>query len=105
MHTVENVSSRDIVSNLLWQSLVRTLVHRRLRHDPSTGMFYFPRGSFPKNKIKYVNRNGEKTWVLVVGEKKFRGRPYRYHLAPHFQIRQDLGPDFVAQPKNPAAAD
>jgi hypothetical protein len=96
---IEGVPSRDIVSNLLKQAFTETLLQRRLKRDPATGLIHFPKGSFPKNKVKYQNRNGRKTWISVVGEKKFRGRLYRYHLAPDFQIRQDLGPDFVAQLK------
>ena len=95
----EGVRSRDIVSNLLWQSFARTLLRRGLKRDPDKGLFYFPRGLVRKNKIKYVGRRGRKTWVAVVGEKTLRGKPYRYHLAPDFQIRQDLGQDFVAQMK------
>jgi hypothetical protein len=96
---VECVPARDLVSNLLWQALARTLVWRGLKRDPASGLFYFPRGLFRKNKIRYTGRRGRKTWVSVLGEKTLRGRPYRYFLAPDFQIRQDLGADFVAQLK------
>jgi hypothetical protein len=95
----EGVPSRDIVSNLLWQSVVFTLVRRGLSRDTEKGLFYFPRGLIRKNKIRYVGRRGRKTWVSVVGEKRFRGKPYRYCLAPDFRIRQDLGQDFVSQLK------
>lgn len=95
----EGVRLRDIVSNLLWQSLAFTLVRRGLKRDPNKGLFYFPRGLLRKNKIRYVGRRGRKTWVSVVGEKRFRGQPYHYYLAPDFQIRQDLGQAFVAQMK------
>jgi len=94
---IEGVNCRNIVSNLLWQAIVRTLVSRGLRRDSDSGAFYFPRGVLPKNKIKFFGRRGRKTWVAVVGEKTFRGKPYRYHLAPDFVIRQDLGADFMAQ--------
>ncbi|HEX5545520.1 MAG TPA: toll/interleukin-1 receptor domain-containing protein, partial [Nitrospira sp.] len=98
-NVIEGVPVLNLVSNLLKQALLGTLLERHLRRDPATGLIYFPKGSFPKNKIKYQNRKGRKAWIAVVGEKKFRGRPYRYHLAPDFQIRQDLGPEFVAQLK------
>ncbi len=96
---VEGVRSRNIVSNLLWQAFARTLIRRGLERDPDSALFYFPRGLFPKNKIKYVGRSGRKTWVSVLGEKTLRGKVYRYHLAPDFQIRQDLGDSFVVQLK------
>jgi hypothetical protein len=96
---VEGVRSRDIVSNLLWQAFARTLVRRGLAQDPESGLFYFPRGLFTKNKIKYCGRSGRKTWVSVLGEKTLRGKVYRYYLAPDFQFRQDLGENFVAQLK------
>jgi TIR domain len=99
VESIEAVRSRDIVSNLLWQSLVRTLLKRRLKRDPGSGLFYFPAGMLPHNKIRYSGRSGRKTWVAVLGEKTFRGKPYRYHLVPDYQIRQDLGQDFVAQLK------
>ena len=99
MDYVEGVRSCDIVSNLLWQAFARTLIRRGLKRDPESGLFYFPRGLFAKNKIKYVGRRGRKTWVSVLGEKTLRGRMYRYYLAPDFQIRQDLGENFVAQLK------
>jgi hypothetical protein len=97
--SLEGVRSRDVVSNLLWQTIARTLTRRRLQRDSATGLFYFRRGVLPKNKIRYLNVGNRKTWVSVVGEKTFRGKPYRYHLAPDFQIRQDLGEEFVAQLK------
>ncbi len=99
IETYEGVRSRDIVSNLLWQSFAFTLVRRGLKRDPNKGLFYFPRGLLRKNKIRYVGRRGRKTWVSVAGEKQFRGKAYRYYLAPDFQIRQDLGHAFVAQMK------
>lgn len=92
----QGARSRDVVANLLWQSLAYTLLSRGLRRDLEKGLIYFRRGLVPKNKIKYVGQKGRKTWVAVIGEKRFRGKPYRYHLAPEFQIRQDLGEDFVA---------
>jgi hypothetical protein len=95
----EGARLRDIVSNLLWQSIAGTLVRRGLKRDPEKGLFYFPRGVVLKNKIRYIGRRGRKTWVSVLGEKRFRDKPYRYYLAPDFQIRQDLGQDFVAQMK------
>jgi hypothetical protein len=95
----EGARSRDIVSNLLWQSIAYTLLHRGLKREGASGLMYFPRGLMRKNKIRYLGRAGSKTWIAVVGEKSFRGRPYRYNLAPDFQIRQDLGHDFVAQMK------
>ena len=99
MDDVEGVRSRDIVSNLLWQAFARTLVRRGLKQYPESGLFYFPGGLFAKNKIRYVGRSGRKTWVSVLGEKTLRGKVYRYYLAPDFQIRQDLGENFVAQLK------
>jgi hypothetical protein len=97
--TYGGAHSSDIVSNLLWQSIAYTLLHRGLKREVASGLIYFPRGLMRKNKIRYLGRAGTKTWIAVVGEKNFRGRPYRYNLAPDFQIRQDLGHDFVAQMK------
>ena len=97
--TYEGIRSRDIVSNLLWQSIACTLLHRGLKREATRGVIYFPRGLIRKNKIKYLGRGGKRTWISVVGEKRFRGKPYRYNLAPDFQIRQDLGQDFMAQMK------
>jgi hypothetical protein len=97
--TYEGAHSRDIVSNLLWQSLAYTLLHRGLKREVASGLIYFPRGLMRKNKIKYLGRAGTRTWIAVVGEKSFRGKAYRYNLAPDFQIRQDIGQDFVAQMK------
>jgi hypothetical protein len=96
---LEGIPSRDIVSNLLWQAFVRTLAQRGLVRDSENGLFYFPRGLVAGNKIKYVGRSGRRTWVSVVGEKTLRGKVYKYHLAPDFRIRQDLGEEFVAQLK------
>jgi hypothetical protein len=98
-NTYEGIRSRDIVSNLLWQSIACTLLHRGLKREATRGVIYFPRGLIRKNKIKYLGRGGKRTWISVVGEKRFRGKPYRYNLAPDFQIRQDLGQDFMAQMK------
>lgn len=97
--TCDGVRARHIVSNLLWQSISYTILHRGLKREAASGLIYFPRGLLRKNKIRYLGRAGKKTWIAVVGEKSFRGKAYRYNLAPDFQVRQDLGDDFVAQMK------
>jgi hypothetical protein len=96
---VEGVVSRNIVSYLLWQSFARTLLKRGLKRTPATGLIYFPDGLLAKNKILYRNRNGRMVPLQVVGERKLRGKPYRYHLAPTFDVRQDLGPEFAVEVK------
>jgi hypothetical protein len=98
-NTVEGVVSRNIVSQLLWQSFARTLLKRGLKRAPENGLIYFPKGLLPKNKIVYRNRNGRMVPLQVLGERKFRGKLYRYHLAPTFDVRQDLGPEFGVQVK------
>jgi len=97
--TVEGIVSRNIVSQLLRQSFTRTLLKRGLEQDPERGAIYFPKGLLPKNKILYRNRKGRMVPLQVVGKRTFRGKPYRYHLAPSIGVRQDLGAEFVAQVK------
>ncbi len=96
---LEGIRSRDIVSNLLRQAFERTLEHRGLKRDFRNGLPFFPRGLLRKNKIVFTSARRRKTWVAVVGQKTLRGQPYRYHLVPDFQIRQDMGADFIAQLK------
>ena len=97
---IEGVITKNIVSNLLRQSLIVKLIARGLTRDAESRLVYFPKGAVPNDKLSFRNERGRSIPVSAVGARKFRGEKYRYHLAPSFRIRQDLVADnFVAQLK------
>jgi hypothetical protein len=89
----------NIVSSLLRQTLEREWLKRGLVRDPESGLIYFPAGLTPNDKIRYSTADGRTIPVNAVGVRKLRGEKTRYHLAPSFRIRQDMGTEFVAQLK------
>ncbi len=93
------VPPRNIVANLLRQTLDRELLRRGLAQDPDTKVTFFPVGLMPNDKLRYTAGSGRAVPVNAVGVKKLRGEKTRYHLAPVFRVRQDMGADFVAQLK------
>ncbi|HXE65356.1 MAG TPA: toll/interleukin-1 receptor domain-containing protein [Bryobacteraceae bacterium] len=94
---VFGILPRNIVSNLLRQTLELQWRRRGLVADPESRMNYFPIGLTPNDKIRYTTSSGRAVPVNSVGVRRFRNEQYRYHLAPAFRVRQDMGGDFVAQ--------
>jgi hypothetical protein len=96
---IYGIAPRNIVSNLLRQTLEHEWLRRGLVQDPESKLTYFPEGVAPNNKLRYTTADGRPVPVNAVGVRKLRGEKTRYHLAPFFRVRQDMGEEFVAQLK------
>jgi hypothetical protein len=95
--TIHGIASVNIVSSLLRQTLEREWIRRGLTQDPVSRLTYFPAGLTPNDKISYTTLAGRSIKVNAVGVRKLRGEKTRYHLAPVFRVRQDMGAEFTAQ--------
>jgi hypothetical protein len=90
--------TRHIISNLLRQSLRLKLIQRGLREDKNSGLIYFPRAAGgDETKLVFVSPSGKNEDLQATGGRRFGEDVYRYHLAPTFRIRSDMGADFWAQ--------
>lgn len=96
---IYGIAPGNVVSNLLRQTLEREWLRRGLVQDPESKLTYFPVGATPNDKLRYTTANGRPVPVNAVGVRKLRGQKTRYHLAPFFRVRQDMGTEFVAQLK------
>lgn len=96
---IGEVHSRHLVSNLIRQSIRSKLLLSGLREDPGSRMIHYPRTVPGKElKLPYTPPQGRQQEVQATGERHFTdGSVYRYHLAPTFWIRSDMGSDFWAQ--------
>ena len=91
--------SRHVVSNLLRQAVRGKLLNLGLREDKASGMIHYPQtNSGAELKLPYTAPQGRGDDVQATGGRHFTdGSAYRYHLAPTFRIRGDMGEDFWAQ--------
>jgi hypothetical protein len=95
---INTTPTRHIVSNLLRQSLRLKLIQRGLREDKNSGLIYFPRApGGDETKLVFVSPAGKTEDLQATGGRRFGEDVYRYHLAPTFRIRSDMGADFWAQ--------
>jgi hypothetical protein len=85
---------------LVRKSLTVKGVERGLEGAANSGQLYFPRNLLPQDRIDFRRPDGTAGKVHVLGERQVRrGRVisrYRYHLAPMFFVRGDLGEAFTA---------
>jgi hypothetical protein len=95
--TIEGVLAEHLVSELLGKSVELYARKRGLVPEPGGRGFYFPFGLLEGNQLHFEGFKGKRSDVLVCGYRTFGGRKYRYHLAPWFRIRHDIGSGFVAQ--------
>jgi hypothetical protein len=99
VETIHGIWARKLVSELLHKSLIVKCSQKGLRSCPSTHLHYFPSGLLEGDHLKYTKPDGSKTFVSVVGQRKF-WRPsgsedYRYYLAPVFSVVQNLFDEFT----------
>lgn len=91
---IHNISTKNLVSELLRKSLGVRCRQKGLLYCDDTHMYYFPFGLVPGDKIKYKLPDGKSAPLNTVGERKyFRGGKneyYRYYLSPDFYVIQDL---------------
>lgn len=93
---IKAIRSTNVITALLKRSLLRKAVEKGMRFDEASGRMYFPQGLLEDNRIKYTNYRGRKTRLAVIGERKSRARPYRYHTALSFWIRRDVTDGWAA---------
>ncbi len=96
---VEGIITKNLVSELIRKGLIVKCLQRGLQFCQWTGLYYFPFGLVPGDKISYRWPNGKAAPINTVGERKYRrGREddrYRYYLAPDFYVSQSLLDDFA----------
>lgn len=96
---IEGIVTTNLVSELIRKGLIVKCIQRGLEFCQSTGLYYFPFGLVPGDKISYRWPNGKTAAIKTVGERKYRrGRGdehYRYYLAPNFYVSQSLLDDFA----------
>jgi len=93
--TVLSSPSRDVVACLLRESLLCKLARVGLTYSEERKIYYFPVGLLPNDCVHYVSRKGRQVPIKVTGVRR-RGDEFRYHIAPTFRVRQDIGDSFVA---------
>lgn len=95
------VDTSNVVSSLLYKTVLVEYLRRGLRPSPDHTIVYFPPGLLENGKLFFSTYDGSTTWLLTTGERTYRRRGevqrYRYHLSPRLRIRRDIAPDFVLQ--------
>ena len=86
---------RNILTDLIHQSIKLRGLRKGLKH--TEGFLYFPDKLLSKNKLPFTRYDRKKSYVKVVGERKFRITQHgitfyersRYHLVPNFKFLID----------------
>jgi hypothetical protein len=96
---IGGMPARHVVSSLLRQAIRSKLLKSGLREDKASGMIHYPRADpGAELKLPYTPPQGRDEDVQATGHRHFTdGTGYRYHLAPTFRIRADMGEEFWAQ--------
>lgn len=96
---VEGIESRYLAIELIKKSLVVKCAERGLVRQGDETLLGFPSGLIKNERLPFTKPDGSGTFVFVVGERSVRRRAgpvtYRYHLAPVFGVRGDLGEHFT----------
>jgi hypothetical protein len=96
----EGLNTRYLAMELVRKSLTVKCAERGLVLSNDTGLMWFPFDMLPKNWLSFKRPDGASGRVQVAGERSVRRSgvkvPYRYHLAPTFFVRGDLGAEFTA---------
>lgn len=96
---VEGINTKNLVSELIRKALLVKCGQKGLVYCQVTGLYYFPFGLVPGDKLRYRWPNGRTNFINTVGERKYsRGKGdeyYRYYLAPEFYISQNLQDEFT----------
>ncbi len=99
--TADGIGTGNLVSSLLYKSVLVEYLRRGLRPSPDHALAYFPPGLLESDKLFFSTYDGSRTWVLVTGERMYRRggevRRYRYYLSPRLRVRRDIAPDFMLQ--------
>lgn len=71
---IEGVRAHDLISSLLYRSVIVVLVAGGCVFGEKSHALYFPAGLFPKDKIKFTDYTGRKTHVATKGKSTFYRR-------------------------------
>ncbi len=98
---IEEISSINLVSELLRKSVMVKAYEKGLLFCEKTNLIYFPEGLRKGNRVTFKRPDGFKSFVQVTGQRKY-WRPnnseiYKYFLAPVFKITRDLPNKFAVQ--------
>lgn len=99
VHRIDGVRSTHVVSSLVKKSLTVKCVERGLSRTDDGRTVYFPPDLLPKDRIAFRNYKGTKTWVAVLGERRFGKGRSRYQLAVAFWVRSDVLAELVVETK------
>ncbi len=89
---------KNVLSRILRSSMESLCLRKGLAFDADEGRVYFPNNLLPENRLHFLRFDGKKTYVKVVGERKFKTisegnflvETSRYHLSPDFKVFVDL---------------
>lgn len=96
---VQGINSQFLAMELIKKSLIVKCAQRGLVRQGDESLLGFPSGLLSKDRLTFIKPDGSSTFIFVVGERSVRRRQgpvtYRYHLAPVFGVRRDLGEQFT----------
>lgn len=98
--TINGILTGNLISELLRRSLEVKCFEKGLKYyrDGKRSWIYFPQGLVQGDRIKYVRPDGKQSRVGVTGKRTYWtpriSDEYHYHLAPSFQIKQNMFDDF-----------
>lgn len=98
--TINGIPTGNLISELLRRSLEVKCFEKGLKYyrDGKRSWIYFPQGLVQGDRIKYVRPDGKQSRVGVTGKRTYWtpriSDEYHYHLAPSFQIKQNMFDDF-----------
>ncbi len=98
---ISGIRTPDLISSLLKKALRHRAAAKRLLPSPDGLVLYLPVGLIDGHRLEFDLPDGRSTYIQYTGERTYwrRGehRPYRYHLAVSFRVRQDLRSGHLAQ--------
>lgn len=99
--SADGIDVANVVSSLLYRSILVEYVKRGLKPSADHATVYFPPGLLQNDRLFFSTYDGRTTWLLANGERTYRRRGevqrYRYHLSPRVRIRRDIAPEYVLQ--------
>jgi hypothetical protein len=97
---IHGVRSRDVVSSLIFNSVMVRCLQRGLVFNEQRKWLHFPKGLVEGDRLSFIGCDGKKHWVYAAGERSFfspgkEKEKYQHNLAPAISVRRDLGDGFV----------
>ena len=88
--TIDGTKTINIISGLLWQTMVAHCLKKGLQRSNDGKDIYFPGSLLKDDKLYFKRYDGKQVFIKVVGERSFRiaenaTERSKYHLAPSFK--------------------